>query len=76
MLSVYLWQNAWKEMSWSVDTKLRPQQRLDKRWVKTNLQVRLSGELVGLKWRKGEGMIFLRGKMYNSCKIYIIFKQM
>nr|XP_022328228.1 E3 ubiquitin-protein ligase HERC2-like isoform X2 [Crassostrea virginica] len=25
-------------MSWSVDTKLRPQQRLDKRWVKTNLQ--------------------------------------
>lgn len=26
-------------MSWSVDTKLRPQQRLDKKWVKTNLQV-------------------------------------
>nr|XP_034301900.1 E3 ubiquitin-protein ligase HERC2 isoform X4 [Crassostrea gigas] len=25
-------------MSWSVDTKLRPQQRLDKKWVKTNLQ--------------------------------------
>ena len=39
-------------MSWSVDTKLRPQQRLDKRWVKTNLQVRLSG---GIEVEKGRG---------------------
>ena len=55
MLSVYLWQNAWKEMSWSVDTKLRPQQRLDKRWVKTNLQVRLSGGVGGIEVEKGRG---------------------
>ena len=43
-------------MSWSVDTKLRPQQRLDKRWVKTNLQVGLSGGRGGgIEVEKGRG---------------------
>ncbi|XP_061183765.1 E3 ubiquitin-protein ligase HERC2-like isoform X1 [Saccostrea echinata] len=60
-------------MSWSVDTKLRPQQRLDKRWAKTNLQGVFNRDELSSLWnelvKEGEISVSHNDGLINSAGV-------